>query len=69
MANARVACSTQTTGGLEMSEDSEWWDYWKKRMMEQEIVELKDEIAELERTVEILDDSGDPTEATEEEEE
>jgi hypothetical protein len=51
-----------------MSEDTEWWEYWKKRMMEQEIVELKDEIADLERTVEILDDSKDSVEAEEEQE-
>jgi hypothetical protein len=51
-----------------MSEDSEWWEYWKKRMMDQEILELKDEIADLERTVEILDDSEDSVEAEEEEE-
>lgn len=51
-----------------MSEDSEWWDYWKKRMMEAEIMELKDEIADLERTVEVLDDSEDSVEAEEEEE-
>jgi len=51
-----------------MSQDSDWSEYWKKRMMKQEIVELKDEIAELERTVEILDDSKDSVEAEEEEE-
>jgi hypothetical protein len=49
-----------------MSEDSEWWNYWKKRKMETEIQELKNEIAELERTVEILDE---PDEAVEPEEE
>jgi hypothetical protein len=49
-----------------MSEDSNYWDYWKKRKMEREIVELKDEMAELERTVEILDESDEPVEAEEE---
>jgi hypothetical protein len=51
-----------------MSEDSDWHEYWKKRMMKQDIVELKDEIADLERTVEILDDSEDSAEVEEEEE-
>ena len=45
-----------------MSEDA---DYWKKRMTEKEILELKDEIAELERTVEILVDSHETVESEE----
>ena len=51
-----------------MAIDSERLEYWKKRMMEAEILELKEEIAELERTVELLDDSEDSVEAVEEEE-
>jgi hypothetical protein len=56
-------------GGLPMPEDSDWWNYWKKRMMEQEIVELKDEIAQLESNMENSDDSEDSAEAQEYEEE
>ena len=48
-----------------MSTDSEKWDYWKKRKMEKEILELKGEIAKLERTVEILDDSDEAVESEE----
>ena len=50
-----------------MSEDSEWWDYWKKRIKEKEMQELKNQVAELEREVEILD-SSDYSEETEAEE-
>jgi hypothetical protein len=50
-----------------MSEDSDWWEYWKKRMTEAEIQELEKEVAELERTVELLDDSENSTEPEEEE--
>ena len=49
-----------------MSEYSKEWDYWKKRMMEKEVLELRDEIAELERTVEILDESDEAVEPEEE---
>jgi hypothetical protein len=35
-----------------MSEDSEWWDYWKKRMMENEILDLREELACLQRSAE-----------------
>jgi hypothetical protein len=49
-----------------MPENPEFWEYWKKRMMEKEILELKDEIAELERTVEILNDSDAAVEPEEE---
>ena len=52
-----------------MSEDSEWWEYWKKRIMEKEIQELKEEVAGLERTVEVLDDSHEPEDSVEAEEE
>jgi hypothetical protein len=52
-----------------MSEDSEWWEYWKKRIKEKEIQELKEQVAELEREVEILDapDYSEETEAETEE--
>ncbi len=50
-----------------MSEDSEWWEYWKKRIREKEMQELKNQVAELEREVEILD-SPDYSEETEAEE-
>jgi len=49
-----------------MSENPDGCDYWKKRRREKEILELKDEIAELERTVEILDDSDEAVEPKEE---
>jgi hypothetical protein len=52
-----------------MSQDSNWWEYWKKRMAEREILELKEEVADLERTVEILDDSEDSAEPEEDHEE
>lgn len=51
-----------------MSEDSDWWEYWKKRMTEKEIEGLKEEVAELKRTVEILDDSEDSAEPEEDQE-
>lgn len=51
-----------------MEEDSESCSYWKKRIVERGILELKDEIAESERTVEILDDTEELMEAEEEQE-
>lgn len=50
--------------GSEGAQGSEGSDYWG--MMEKEILDLKQEIAELDRTVEMLDDSEDSTEAGDE---
>jgi len=40
-----------------MTEDSDWWEYRKKRIAEKEIQDLENEITELKRTIELLDDS------------
>jgi hypothetical protein len=50
--------------GSEGAQGSEGSDYWG--MMEKGILDLKQEIAELDRTVEMLDDSEGPTEAGDE---
>jgi len=56
-------------GGSGLPEDSEWWSYWKKRLTEEQMQELKREIAELKRTIDMMEDSEDSVESEENEEE
>ena len=49
-----------------MSKDSEYWEYWKKRMIEEENQKLKNEVTRLKREIEVLEDLNEYLEHEEE---